>query len=227
MKKGFFTAAAVLIPLLAPVNCTTGIAGNDPGGSEITNGKVLTRAGSPAGGVTVAAYPLSYIAEHSSMSTVVTAETGDDGIFTLAIDSGSYNLFIIDSSSASGCAIRNVGPKTGLGILRLDSLGTIEGVIRTDSSSAAATLIIYSQGTPFRINSASADGRFRFIHVPPGSYPLTVAKKPKVGCIPGIDCLPGGGTPGKEGEIGSATVLSGETVVINTSVTVENLKELH
>ena len=209
---------------LFAVNCTTTTTGVDPGGSEITNGKIITMTDMPATDIEVSAYPVGYIAGRWSTSRVITTHTDNTGGFTLAIDSGLYNLYIADSASGSGCLVRDVGPKQSLGTIRLDSLGAIEGIIHLDSANAVSVLIVFSTGTPLRIDMLSTEEIFRFDRVPDGSYSLSIAKKPPVGCTPGIDCLPGGtDTPV---DIHDISVSSGETVTVDTLLQVSTIGEL-
>jgi hypothetical protein len=216
MNRLAISALLFQLMVMLAVTCTTGLTGGDPGGSEITNGKVAAMNGTPASGLTVAAYPEKFIVGQSGIASVITAVTDGDGAFELPIDSGLYNVFVVDTSTRSGCLVRDVGPNTGLGTIRLDALGSIEGIIRIDSAQAAPVLIVYSRGTPLRVNIASSDGTFRFERVPSGTYTLSIAELPPTGCAPGIDC----GTPGAGGEDGkgSVTVESGATAVVDTLV---------
>ena len=224
MNSVKITIALTLFAALFLIDCTTSVAGGDPGGSEITNGKVLSMAGTPASGITVSAYPPGYIAGRWSTATVITAMTDDTGGFTLAIDSGLYNIYIVDSSTDGGFFISDIGPKQDLGTLRLDSLGTIQGTIQSDSPDAAQLLVVYSSGTPLRINIPLSTGDFRFDRVPAGSYRLSVAKLPLVGCTPGIDCLPGG-TAAPVG-IPDIRVASGAVTTVDTLLDVNAIGEL-
>ncbi|MBN1758114.1 MAG: hypothetical protein JW863_07350 [Chitinispirillaceae bacterium] len=225
MRQVIRTVLSLLTIAILSIRCTTGVAGGDPGGSEITNGKVLSMAGVPASNIRVSAYPLGYIAGSWGNSTVITAFTDDTGGFTLDIDSNSlYNIYIADSSSGSGCLVRDVGARQNLGIIHLDSLGTIQGTISIDSAQAAPVLAIYSKGTPLRVNIVSTDGIFKFGLVPSGSYSLSIAKMPPVGCIPGIDCLPGADTSSVE--IENITIESGGTTVVDTLLNVQDIGEL-
>ncbi len=214
----------MLFTALLFIDCTMSVTGGDPGGSEITNGKLLSMAGTPAAGITISAYPPGYIAEKWSTATVITAMTDDTGGFTLAIDSGLYNIYIVDSSTDCGFFISDIGPKQHLGTLRLDSLGTIQGTIHVDTPDEVLMLVVYSSGTPLRINIPLSSGDFRFDRVPAGSYQLSVAKLPLVGCTPGIDCLPGG-TASPVG-IPDIRVASGTVTTVDTLLDVSAIGEL-
>ena len=224
MKSAKFTLALTLFTVLFFIECTTSVTGGDPGGSEITNGKVVSMAGTPASGITVSAYPPGYIADRWSTATVITTMTDDTGGFTLAIDSGLYNIYIVDSSTECGYFISDIGPKQHLGTLRLDSLGTIQGTIQVDSPNAAQVLVVYSSGTPLKINIPLSSGDFRFDRVPAGSYLLSVAKLPLTGCTPGIDCFPGG-TAAPVG-IPDVRVASGAITSVDTVLDVNTIGEL-
>ncbi len=224
MKTLYSTLFTLLVVMQLLVDCSAPTAVVDPGGSEITNGKVVAMDGARASGINVAAYPQKYIAGNSDTALIVKTVTGADGAFELAIDSGLYNIFIIDTMTRSGSCIRNIGPKTDLGTIRLDSLGSIAGTVRIDSARAVPLLIIYSRGTPMRVNIASSDGLFRFSNVPAGAYTLSIAQQPPTGCIPGEDCLPGG--VGSEGGLGSVTVEAGTTAAVDTLVNAGSIGRL-
>jgi hypothetical protein len=95
--------------------CTAPSAAGDPGGSEITNGKVLAMSGGPAAGITVTGYPVDYLKGSHRTVRIVSAVTDEQGMFELPIDSGKYNLFIIDSLDGSGCCVRDIGPREDVG----------------------------------------------------------------------------------------------------------------
>jgi len=217
----YITLFLSIVGSLLTGGCSNNVAGGNSGGTEITNGRIVARGGAAAAGVTVAAYPVAFIRGQSAVASVITSETGSDGTFTIGIDSGLYNIFVIDSAGGSGLFVKDVGPKTDLGTLLLDTLGTIAGTVRADVK--GTSLVVYSRGTPFRDELYGSDSSFSFTRVPSGTYDVSIAKLPTVGCAPGEDCLPGGGIPSvKEG----LTVMPGKSTVIDTLVNTEQLSTL-
>lgn len=225
MHRLLVTLTSTLVAVLLYAECTPDIAGGDPGGSEITNGAVLSMAGSPAPGINVTAYPLAYIAGSSAENTVIKTFTNDTGGFALPIDSGRYNLFIADSVHGSGSLIRDIGSRQHLGTIKLDTLGIIEGTVTIDAPPEAPILIIYSKGTPLRVAIASADRIFRLDRVPPGTYTLSIAKTPAVGCTPGIDCLPGSPAVSPV-ELKNIIIPSGGKTMVNTMILADSIGTL-
>jgi hypothetical protein len=201
------------------------VADGGSGGSEITNGFVVAQNGEALGGVTVTAYPQRFIAGHYSVSTVLQTETNADGAFTIAIDSGAYNLFIIDTATGIGAAVFDVGPRDELGSIALKQLGAISGTLLF-SDERPDGVAVYCLGTPYLNELYPSDPVFRFELVPAGNYTLSYAKLPKVGCTPGIDCLPGGGVTDSTGEQGQVTVTAGSETVVDTTINTADLGEL-
>jgi hypothetical protein len=221
MKRLMLTLLPLPISMMMLFQCSVPPVAGNPGGSEITNGKVVAMTGDPVSGVRVNAYPATYIQDRSSALAIVSAVTGPDGSFELEIDSGLYNLFIIDSTIRNGAFLPTVGPKTDLGTVTLDTLGSIAGTVhRADTSKANVSLIVYSKGTPLRTDVDGNDSTFHFGNIPSGKYTLSIVKYPVVGCIPGQDCNPGGGeNPGNDERV----VLAGMTTVVDTVINIANI----
>jgi hypothetical protein len=225
MVSGVLAAAIMVMAL-----CTTGCDGGgseiaNGGGSEITNGKLVGMSGAPLAGRTVEVYPETYIYRRSSVSSIKQAVTAGDGTFELDIDSGAYNLYFVDTATGSGVCVREIVAGQRLGTIRLDTLGAISGTIRTtDTSSYSTPLIIFSKGVPLFSSIASSNGLFRFESVPPGTYPLSLAKMPPAGCAPGEDCLPG--DSGKPALFSSAIVDIGKTAVVDTIISIDDVGTL-
>lgn len=214
----------LLIVGILTVGCSS-VADGGPGGSEITNGFVVAQSGEALAGVTVTAYPQRFIAGRYRISTVLQAETHVDGKFTIAIESGSYNLFIIDTTAGIGATVFDVGPKEELGTIQLAQLGAISGTLQF-SDERPDGVIVYCPGTPYLRELFTSDPVFRFELVPAGNYTLSYAKLPKVGCTPGIDCTPVGGGTGDGTEQGLVTVAAGSATVIDTTINTTDLGEL-
>lgn len=219
MKRLIMTISPLLIVFQLLIDCSTQSAAGDPGGSEITNG-VVAMGGIPASGININAYPTEYLQGKSSVAAIINAVTGIDGSFELNIDSGTYNLFIIDTTTRCGACLRDIGPKTDLGTITLDTLGSIAGTVHlADTIINSSPLIIYSIGTPFRTDIYANDSTFRFDHVPQGTYSLSIAKQSPVGCIPGQDCNPGGANPRSD----EVKVNAGTTTVVDTAVYIKDI----
>lgn len=224
MHRFIITLTCILVASLLYTQCAHSIVSGDQGGSEITNGAVISMAGLPASGIVVTAYPLAYIAGNSAQNTVITTFTNDTGGFVLPIVSGNYNLYIADST-CGGNLMRNVGAHQNLGTIRLDSLGYMEGTIHTDSAQNAP-LTAYCKGTPLRVPLAANNGFFSFNLIPAGTYTLSIAKISLIaGCTPGFDCQPGTGALPLEVAVTSIIVQSGRTVVIDTLISMDSTAE--
>src|SRR3989339_844068 len=97
----------ILVTVVVLLTCTGPSITEGPGGSEITNGKVVTIDGAPVSGLAVSAFPENYIYGYSSAGTVIKSVTDSNGNFELAIDSGLYNVFTVDTLAGAGCFVRN------------------------------------------------------------------------------------------------------------------------
>ncbi|NLE01766.1 MAG: DUF4198 domain-containing protein [Fibrobacter sp.] len=217
----------VLILLVATVlsfSCSESFVNGGYGGSEITNGKVIAFNGKPASGIDVTAYPLTYIPGKSDTLEKKTAVTDRKGNFTIDIDSGLYNLFIIDSLSGSGKLIRDVGPKTDLNTIYLDTLGSISGTLNFDRQWSNHYVVVYSTGTPFlqSILSQGNTSTFVFDGVPTGEYRLSIARLDGIaGCPPGKECNVRPGKNSNNQEI--IRVESGKDAFSNILINVDSL----
>lgn len=195
--------------------------GTGPGGSEITNGIIVDAGGKGVSGITVTAYPEQFIAGHYSESAVLQTQCGPDGAFTLPIDSGTYNVFAVDTVGGVGIMVADVGPKEDLGVLQLEDLGVLGGTL-TFADDYPGDVVVYSPGTPFETKVNTGDTAFSFDLVPAGAYQLGFARVPLVGgCKPGIDCLPGDGSPATAA--GGFTVTGGSATVIDTTINTSEL----
>jgi|GEM_PF-5272963 len=221
MKRGALVSFMMIV-IFAALRCTNNSAGVDPGGSEITNGRLVAISGLAAAGVPVAAYPECYVRGVWNDSSIIHTVTDSDGKFELPIDSGKWNLFAVDTAEGIGFFMGGVGPKESLGTICLDSLGSIAGTVRKRGELAGGVqLFVYCTGTPLRHEIAFGDSTFRFDSVPRGSYPLGIAQKELIGCEPGVDCLPSSGSGGLS--LGDLIVTPGGETLLDTVVNVVDI----
>jgi len=218
-KRQWVVTLLVSISLLG-IGCTVN---NGPGGSEITNGIVTGANGNGVSGITVTAYPERFIAGHYDATAVLRTQTDTDGKFYLPIDSGTYNIFIIDTVDGVGTLVAEIGPEEDLGVLQLEELGALGGTLQFANENPVG-VVVYSPGTPYKTNVYAGNPEFRFELVPAGQYALEIAKQPSVGCPPGEDCQPAGGIPGNPD--GTLTVVGGNETKIDTTINTTNLGEL-
>ena len=190
-----------------------------PGGSEVTNGFVMTTDGLPVSGIEVTAYHVLYL-QRNSRENLLIAKTDDRGYFELEIDTGLYNVFVIDTAGKIGICVRDVGPGEEMNVLLLDSLGAISGIVHdADSGMLWSPLYIYSLGSPFGVFLYPDTRSFTIDNVPPGSYSLSMARVPFIGCPSGSDCQ----TPPGESSFSNVAVTRGDTVVVDTTIRIRDV----
>lgn len=151
------TVVLLLIAMLA--SCANDIAGS---GSEIVNGKLA--AGTS--GVLVEAVSTGYVKTMSGTEEIMTTFTDNNGAFSLALDTGCYNLVIRDTLKGVGVFIPEVRRGDELGIIGLSELGSIEVTVE---STKGFEYLVFIIGTPFGVIIDT--GEVSLIdNVPPGSY---------------------------------------------------------
>jgi hypothetical protein len=188
-----------------------------PGGSEITNGKIVSLEGVPVVGITVKAYPLAYIEGKSSPLSVIVTTTDTNGLFRLAIDSAYYNVFIIDTVAYRGKQLPEIGANQDLGTVRLDSLSAINVTVHRSDTLKNVPINTYCKGSPFRKDLSGNDSVFQFNSVPAGSYRLSYdIQPPPTGCAPGGECLGGGVIV--QGQDVNIDVTSNKTAVVDAII---------
>ncbi len=102
--------------------------------------------------------------------------SNDNGEFSFTkMDAGNYLLIATDSVNLGLVYDYNYNPEmeNNLSKLRLDSLGSIEGVAWTNDPLHHKKFTLHLIGTPWTIES-ELNGRFNFNKIPTGDYLLTV-----------------------------------------------------
>jgi hypothetical protein len=177
---------------------------------------MVAQNGAPFGNREIALYPDTFNYWRSPDSIIKRTTTRTDGSFELELDSTIlYNLFVVDSASASGVCVRSIGHHTRLGIVRLDTLGSIRATVHyPDTVRYRPPVLVYNPGTPLSSKVPERDSVFTIDKVPPGIYQLSLkANLPTSGCPPGQDCGIGGVKP-DSGTALQATVLRGTPAIL-------------
>lgn len=197
MKFRTITLATIIYNLLWTACSGPGVSSSGGGGSEITNGHVVTADGHPVSGMVLTAYPIDYI---PGRDTGVSAETVTDvnGYFELAFDTNRVNIIGIDSTAKTGLFVDDVNHGDSLGTIHLQELGTVVGNVHVPDT-AGYRIAALIRGSPFITFIKPPDSVYRFENVPAARYLLGFFRSEEgvPACTSGSLCNPGlgGGSP--------------------------------
>jgi hypothetical protein len=174
---GLFSSAIAAI-FLVHGNCTMNMAGN---GSEVTNGTAITVQG-PADSALVIAYPRNYVPMYGDTNTLKKTYTDSNGAFSLQLGDSAWNLLIYSRTGLG--AFVPVNHDSALDTVKLDSLGTIQGIVQ-DSTIPFEYIMI--TGSPFFARLAP-ESTFVMTKVPPFTYEIRLFFTPISVCDSGQVC---------------------------------------
>ncbi len=150
--------------------CSVIYCGN---GSEIVNEncEISGTLDSNVSGVLVEAYPEKFVPGVSPDSVIVTSLT-ENGLFTLLVDTGKYNIIIRDTAGKAGAYVPQVAGGMMIENVMLAELG---GIHVNVSAEKPDPYLVYIEGSPF--NVIISGGHDDVIDLmPQGSYSLSILK---------------------------------------------------
>ncbi len=171
-----------LLLTLFLLSCSSGVAYNGGGGSEITYVSVsvsgLTINGVVAPENRVALYHVNYTADSTDL-LADTLSVNSDSTFSYSFnESGFYNIVISDTTGKNALLLNNINPAELSDTTFCDTLKpmiNIRGKVETELSATLENeppaIKVFIQGTPFKINCDKV-GNFELSEVPQGKMTL-------------------------------------------------------
>jgi len=178
----FCIGVAVVLPFCSPASISTG-----PGtGSETTNGimaQVRYQDGVPVQNAIVKLRPADYVKDTLSTSSNISSgaiDTITDSLGKINIDSlteGRYVLEIRDINSGEGALVECDVVENSVndcGIIFIDQLSSISGIIDTSALDTTASIYVQLYGMDIVKQVSIQDRHFTIDSIPSGNYALKV-----------------------------------------------------